>query len=384
MRVPTWTAQQIGRRASNASQWMVTNAESVAAGVVIVVLLTVGGYYFYKWYTRTLSDDLLDVLQDRSSVTVLMHENPDPDAMACALGIQRLAAVEDCDTRLCYPGGIRHHENRAFRAVLDLSFEEIDSADEINHEVLVVDHQQPRGFDGAEKVSPFAIVDHHQDTYTDEVEFGHIEPEIGACATLVAEYLQQQGLSFTSKADNPDVPPYITTGLLYGIMSDTQNLTQSVTERDYKAAMSLYPGADEDRLHRISSPKIDAEALEARANAVYSREVDGSFAVSDIDEVSNPDAIPQAADELVQLEGVSAVIVFAECGDVFRFSGRAYDDRVHMGAGLRSAFENIDGANAGGHSRMGGGQISKEALSEAGITKADVEERLFEAMKGER
>jgi nanoRNase/pAp phosphatase (c-di-AMP/oligoRNAs hydrolase) len=106
------------------------------------------------------------------------------------------------------------------------------------------------------------------------------------------------------------------------------------------------------------------------------------FVVSDVGEVSNVDTIAQAAEELLRLEGVTAVAVFGEKDGVYHVSGRSRDDRVHMGHALDLAVsELVDGA-AGGHARMGGGQIPVGAVgSEA--DRANLADRLFTAMNGE-
>lgn len=378
-----------GRRQIETLRNLAVNEPLVFIGLVIsVIVFSIILYFLYRKLTRTRSDKLQYILSSHPKITVLMHENPDPDAMASALGVHRLADEVDTMVNLRYAGRIGHHENRAFRAVLDLNFDRIESADEIdkNEEVIVVDHQSPRGFDGCETINPIAIIDHHEDRYTGDSAYIHIEPDIGSCSTLITEYFKEQNLSFheEKQGKNPDINSTLATALYYGIMTDTTNLTQNVDKRDYEAAMKLYRIVDSEKLHRISTPKIDGESLEVKANAIYSKEIEGSFSVSDVGEVSNPDSIPQAADELVRQEGISAVVVMGEYENVIRFSGRAYDDRVHMGAALETAIDDIKGAGAGGHTKMGGGQITKEQLSDNGLTKEELKQRFFRVLKGER
>ena len=117
------------------------------------------------------------------------------------------------------------------------------------------------------------------------------------------------------------------------------------------------------------------------------KDVNGPFAVCDLGSIPNVDAIPQAADELMHLEGVSAVVVFGEKDGTLHLSGRSRDDRVHMGNALSAAVEGIPMSSAGGHARMGGGQVSAEHMSglrpESGMTREEFGDRLFDAMTGE-
>lgn len=341
------------------------------------------GEWLYINYIRRKSTEFLKNIEDEEEISVLIHSNPDPDAMATALGVKRLAKKVNTEVTIHYPGWIKHHENRAFRAVLDLTFDHITEADDIDNDYLVVvDHQEPRGFDGAEELEPDSVIDHHDSTYTGDAEFVHIEPDIGSCSTLIVEYMDQQNISFKSSKNNPDVTEQLATGLYYGIKTDTADFSREVSNRDYKAAQLLYQRVNTEELFRIANPKIDAETFEVKSEAFHTREVEGPFAISHVGEVQNSDTIPQAADELSRLEGISAVIVMGFDKDVLRLSGRTYDARVHMGSALEHALSDMEGANAGGHSQMGGGQIPREYLDENDVSIGDIKEILFDTLNG--
>jgi nanoRNase/pAp phosphatase (c-di-AMP/oligoRNAs hydrolase) len=99
------------------------------------------------------------------------------------------------------------------------------------------------------------------------------------------------------------------------------------------------------------------------------------------------DAIPQAADELLRLEGVTAVVVFGDSDGDLRLSGRSRDDRVHMGKTLQAVVKDVPMSSAGGHARMGGGQLSIEHMNGIGLSdgmnRVEFQDRLFDAMVGD-
>jgi nanoRNase/pAp phosphatase (c-di-AMP/oligoRNAs hydrolase) len=297
-------------------------------------------------------------------------------------------------TTLHYPGQIRHQENRAFETVLDLDFDRIESVAELpDAPVVLVDHNEPRGFSGAESIDPIAVVDHHPGGGEGSA-FTDVRPDNGACASIFAEYFEEMGWETVDherveKLAETDgvVPSEVATGLLYGIQSDTKALTKGCSTAEFEASAYLYPGVDEDRLDRIANPEVDAEVLDIKATAITRRTVQNAFAVSDVGVVSNVDAIPQAADELLRLEGVTAVVVFGDKDGTIHLSGRSRDDRVHMGKALRAVVEDVPMAGAGGHARMGGGQLSIEHMEgigpSEGLSREQFETRLFEAMAGE-
>ena len=365
----------------------------VVAGVAVVVVLAlvVGLAVLVRRLTRTPGGRLRRVLADHDRVSVLMHPNPDPDAMAAAQGVAELASSVDTEAVLQHPGQIRHQENRAFETVLDLDLEQIETADDIDADaVVLVDHNEARGFPGADGLSPVAVIDHHPGDGTGSA-FSDVRPAYGAAATILAAYFEELGV----EPGDPDaetsanaLPSDVATGLLYGIQADTKHLTKGCSPAEFDAASYLYGGIDEEALDRIANPEVDTEVLEVKAKAITERDVRGAFACSDVRTVSNVDAIPQAADELLRLEGVTAIVVLGEADGTVHLSGRSRDDRVHMGKALQAAVEGIPMAEAGGHARMGGGQVSVEHMNGLGpgegVSRTDLRERLFEAMTGDR
>ncbi|WP_275739011.1 bifunctional oligoribonuclease/PAP phosphatase NrnA [Halorhabdus sp. SVX81] len=394
MSVPGPAAGAVGQVGVEEFLDRVTADPLLAAAVIVAVLLVlIGLALIVRRVRRSPGQRLRRILADHDRVSVLMHPNPDPDAMAAAQGVAELASAVDTEAVLQHAGQIRHQENRAFETVLDLDLEQIETAGDIDADpVVLVDHNEARGFPGADGIEPVAVIDHHPGDGTGTV-FTDIRPEYGACATIVAEYFEEQGIEpgdpdAEESSDGCTLPTAAATGLLYGIQADTNHLTKGCSPAEFGAASYLYAGIDEEALDRIANPEVDTEVLEVKARAITARDVRGAFACSDVGTISNVDAIPQAADELLRLEGVTAIVVFGEVEDTLHLSGRSRDDRVHMGKALQAAVEDIPMAEAGGHARMGGGQISVEHMNGLGpgegVTRADVQERLFEAMTGDR
>jgi len=363
-----------------------TDPGVVAGAALALAALSLLVYGLYVRIVRSPATELRAALSDTDEVAILTHPNPDPDAMASALGVSFLADSVDTDATIQFPGEIRHQENRAFRTVLDLDMEQIDERSEIAaDDVVLVDHNVARGFEGAGGVEPYAVVDHHPGDGTGE-RVTDVRPDYGACATILAEYLETLDVSVGENGDAA-LPDDIATGMVFGIQSDTDRLTRGCSTAEFDAASYLYPGIDEDRLDRIANPQVAEEVLLTKARAVQAKEVRGSFSVCDLESVPNVDAIPQAADELMQLEGVTAVVVFGEVEGTLHLSGRSRDDRVHMGNAVRSVVEEIPMADGGGHARMAGGQVSLDHMEgigpSEGLTREEFVDRLFAAMAGE-
>ena len=361
--------------------------------VVATVAVVIGGWWVVRWFRRPPGVRLRRLLGDYDEIAVVMHPNPDPDAMSCAMGISRIAESVETDATLQYAGEIRHQENRAFRTVLDLDMESIEASSQLAADaVVLVDHNTPRGFAGSQTVEPIAVVDHHPGNGAG-TEFTDVRTEYGAASTIIVEYLNELDATMVGDEENGDgggleVSPELATGLLYGIQSDTNHLTNGCSRAEFDACAALYEGVDQDLLERVANPQVSDDVLQVKATAITQKRVEGPFAVCDVGEIGNVDAIPQAADELMHLEGVTAVVVYGENDGTIHLSGRSRDDRVHMGETLRHAISDIPMANAGGHARMGGGQVSVDHMNgigpSEGVSKDEFEERLFSAMAGER
>ncbi|WP_255170206.1 DHH family phosphoesterase [Natrononativus amylolyticus] len=358
--------------------------------VVSLAAVVVGGWWLVRWLRRPPGARLRNLLAKQEAVTVLMHPNPDPDAMACAMGVAEIARAAGTDATLQYPGEIRHQENRAFRTVLGLEFEHVESASDLASDaVVLVDHNTARGFTGAQMIEPLVVVDHHPGNGSGTA-FTDVRTDYGAASTIVAEYLEEIGATVDPADDSTSlaISPELATGLIYGILSDTNHLTKGCSTAEFDACRYLFPGIDEDLLDRIANPQVSDDVLRTKARAITEKRVEGPFAVCDVGDINNVDAIPQAADELMQLEGVTAVVVYGKYDGTLHLSGRSRDDRVHMGETLRHAVSDIPMANAGGHARMGGGQLSVEHMNgigpSDGISVSEFEDRVFSALAGER
>ena len=383
-----------------------STASTALAGLLALVVVLGVGYLLYRYLRKTPGEAFAGVVDSLDSVAVLMHSDPDPDAMASAVAAAEIARGQNTEANIYYPGRIQRDENRAFETVLDLECERIERGDEIAEEaVVLVDHNRIRELKNDGVVDVVAVVDHHPGDGTGE-RFTDVRPGIGACASIFSEYFDDLGrtpedswidphpeddteaLKLAEAREEGWLPASIATGLVYGIQTDTKNLTSGCTTADFEAVRYLYGGIDSDRLDRMANPDIDAEMLDVKARAITDRDVRPPFAISDVGTVSNSEAIPQAADELERLDSVSAVVVMGDKDGVIRLAGRSTDDRVHMGKMLGTLTDGIPLAGGGGHARMGGGRIHIEHMEGLGpgegLSREEFKEQLFEAMNGER
>jgi nanoRNase/pAp phosphatase (c-di-AMP/oligoRNAs hydrolase) len=283
-------------------------------------------------------------------LAVVMHDNPDPDAIASAVALAMLSEALGTPATPCYFGEISHQENRAMVNLLDLELEGLASADAAIERFAgfaLVDHSRPGVNDQLpEDLDVDVVIDHHPPRGGVPAVYADLRADVGATSTLVLDHLHRYGIVPSST---------VATALMYGIRVDTDDFAREVSKLDFEAAASILPSVDEGLLARIESPSVSGDTMSTFATAIEDREVRGSVLVSCVGRISDRDALPQAADKLLTMEGITTVLVYGLMGDDVFMSARARGTNVDLGETLRMAFDHI--GSAGGHADMAGAQV---------------------------
>ncbi len=289
------------------------------------------------------------ILRQIDKLAVVPHDNPDPDAIASAVGLRALAERFGCECTVCYYGEINHQENRAFVNVLALDLTELAPGEQLPESdgIALVDHSRAGINDQLPEETPIDIViDHHPPRTPVDARYVDLRSDVGATSTLITEYLEQQGLPLDET---------VASALLFGIHVDTDRFKREVSTADFEAAATLVKTADMDALSRIESPNISGRTLDTVTRAYRNRTVVGPHVLAPVGLFSDRDALSQAADHLLTLDGIETTLVYGIMDDVIYLSARAQSDEVDIGETLRQAFEQV--GSAGGHADMAGGQI---------------------------
>jgi nanoRNase/pAp phosphatase (c-di-AMP/oligoRNAs hydrolase) len=283
-----------------------------------------------------------------SKLGIVLHDSPDPDAIASGLALNYIAENAGTEAVILYHGEVGHQVNRAFVNLLDIEMHRIEEVelDEFAGFALV-DTSPGANNSLPEEIEPDIIIDHHPPTKTNfSSYFVDIRPGTGSCATILTKYLQQLDLPIEKE---------LATALIHGIRTDTQEFKRNTSPADLTAAAFLYPLVDHTLLSQIETPPMSTETLDVLGEAIGNRMVKGSYLISNVGFVMDRDALVQAADHLLNLEGISTVIVFGLGDEKIHITGRNKDVRVNIGTVLQEAFGDI--GTAGGHSTAGAAQV---------------------------
>ncbi len=330
--------------------------------------------------------DLLRTLRGLDGpLAVVMHDNPDPDAIAAAIALAQVAESVGVAADACYYGSISHQENRALVNLLELDLRNFEAEEDVSEYagVALVDHSRPGVNDGLpEDTHVDIVIDHHPPRAPIEADFVDLRHDVGATSTLLVDYLERLELQPTER---------VASALLYGIRIDTKDFTREASDVDFEAAAHLVSHVDWKTLDRIESPSVSPEVLRTTARAIHNRTVRGEVLATNVGIIRDRDSLAQAADLLLDMEGVRVTLVYGVIDDVVYVSGRARGTSLDLGETLRDALDAI--GSAGGHADMAGAQIplgiigemeDEEERSDEEITRRVsevIETRVFETME---
>ena len=311
-------------------------------------------HHIRKLHSSRLALRLYDLLAAwEGTLCIVTHLNPDPDSISSAMAlsmIARHASHNKLNCRILYEGDIGHQENRAFINLLEIKMERLTPQilSECNY-IALVDSSAPGANNELPKTTRVnIIVDHHKngERPPGAADFVYIRPGVGATASIMTQYLMELDIPVSKS---------VATALLYGIRADTRDFKRNVTPQDLNYAAFLLPLTDSDLLDKITSPSISQETVEIMGNAIRNRRIRSGYLFSNVGFIRNRDALPQAADILIHLEGVNTALVYGISDQNIVISGRNKDIRLHLGNVMAEAFGPI--GEAGGHATMAAAMI---------------------------
>ncbi len=313
-----------------------------------------------RLHVTRIAQRLYSLLESWEGVLgIVTHNNPDPDAISSAMAlaaIARTASDRRLQTRILYDGNIGHQENRAFVNLLDIRMEKC-TAQQLKEcrYLALVDASAPGVNNNIPMGTPVNIViDHHraEDEAVAAAEFVDIRPGMGATASILTQYLQDLDVPVDKK---------VATGLMYGIRADTRDFRRNVTPQDLNYVAFLLPLADNDLLDKIMSPSLSKETLDVLGKAIHDRVIRSGYLFSNVGYIRNRDALPQAADYLLNLEGVNTALIYGIGDTGIILIARSRDVRINLGTVLAEAFGEI--GDAGGHPNMAAAVIPLTVFS---------------------
>ena len=339
------------------------------------VIKTSEGYEFFggnsrsvekrsKVRSRIVANALKDIILQTDNVLVMGHKMSDLDSVGSAVGVaaivkalERKVHIVIDENRTLANNLIDWVKQEEGHENLFITAERAQTMVDANTLLIIVDtHTSKMAEDTyiCDLCRRKVIIDHHRkmvDYIADTVVSYH-EPYASSASELVTELLQYM------LPTNAKLTPVESGALLSGIMLDTRNFSEKAGVRTFEAAAYLRRQyLDMSTIIKLFA--IPKEIYEAKASLVNKAETYKGVAISMSDEFTDEVqlAIPQAANDLLTLEGVEASVVAVKVNDTIRISARSLG-----GMNVQVLMEYIGG---GGHLTMAGAQLKDVTLSEA-------------------
>jgi nanoRNase/pAp phosphatase (c-di-AMP/oligoRNAs hydrolase) len=274
------------------------------------------------------AERLAEVIDSGEHLAILAHRSPDPDSIASAVALKAIAEARGVEADIIYEGEIGHQENRAFVNLFGIDLMPRDRVDLDDYDVVaLVDYAKAAepGIEGGVDI----FIDHFEPEADYDARFVDVRPNVSSTSTILTKYIQEFDIQLDEE---------VATALLYGIRAETLDFKRDTTPADLTAAAYLYPFANHDTLEQVESPSMSPETLDVLADAIRNREVQGSHLVSNAGFIRDRDALSQAAQHLLNLEGITTTAVFAIADDTIYLTARSKDIRMNIGSVLDDAF----------------------------------------------
>ncbi len=314
-----------------------------------------------KVRSRVTANSLMELIGQSSQVFIMSHKNADLDSMGAAMGIACLC----------------RKKNKPFYIVVDLQqnaserlIEEIQQVNEYKHAfisgqdaillcdnrstLVVVDTNRPDQVENKhllEAIPKVCVVDHHRRAadYIKPVVVNLHEPYASSAAELVTELLQYA-------VEKKDVLPIEAKSLMAGIFLDTKSFNVRTGERTFEAAAFLRQlGADTVEVKKLL--QNDFQDTVAKHQIIKSaRLYRQDLAIAALNSATSRTLAAQAADELLNISGITASFVLYPDGDQVIISARSIGD-----ANVQMILEPLGG---GGNTATAGAQVKGSTVKE--------------------
>ncbi len=324
-----------------------------------------------KVKSRVIATALKELIESAESVMVMGHKLADADALGSAIGVVRIAKNFKKSVHI-----VLDQRTVTVKRVIDMmkdveDYEGIfifsEDAAEITDEntlLVVVDTHRPNYTECPALIDickNTVVIDHHRRgaEFIDKAALVFHEPYASSTCEMITEVLQYIGNGIKPLKEEAQA-------LLAGIALDTKNFTFRAGVRTFEAASFLKrSGADTVEVKKVFQSDLDAYKLRAMLIS-ESKILSGGMAICASENEDNrisKELAAQVADELLNINNVSASFMVLRYGDEVHISARSLGTiNVHL------IMEKLGG---GGHQTIAGAQLKDVTLTRATELLAD-------------
>jgi nanoRNase/pAp phosphatase (c-di-AMP/oligoRNAs hydrolase) len=283
-------------------------------------------------------------------VLVLVHDYPDPDSLAGALGLCHLLDEWGIEGVIGHGRGMGRADNKAMAGLLCIEHTLIGELDVASFRgALLVDTQPCAGNNSLpDNLSVLGVLDHHPspESLCQDIPHLDVRTDIGASSTMVLQYLEAEGVA---------PPTELATALFLGIKTDTRDLLRGASRDDIDAYVRLLPTADLDIVQKVTHGPLPDEYFAMLRSALENAVRHDDALVTDVGAVPEPDLLSAVSELMLRTKGTAWSFATGTHEDCAYLSLRARPGQRNAGNIMRQ----IIGTSGygGGHGLAAGGLI---------------------------
>jgi c-di-AMP phosphodiesterase-like protein len=314
-----------------------------------------------KVKSRVMASAMGELVADASQVLVMGHKTPDMDAVGAAVGVCAIARFKGVPCRIVRPHGPTPADELYERVGrlpqyegVFLDPQEAMVRADSQSLLVVVDTNRPEQVQDQELLAScnkVAVIDHHRRaaTYIEGAALNFHEPYASSACELVAELIAYL-------MEPTDLLPGEAQAMMAGLMLDTKNFTMRTGGRTFEAAAMLRrAGGDTGEVRKLFQTNLsDAVAKYGIIQAAKPYRQD--IAIAAVDNTVGRVTAAQAADELLNIAGISASFVLYPDGERVIVSARSI--------GSVNVQVIVEALGGGGNAAAAGAQIPDRTVEE--------------------
>jgi len=290
--------------------------------------------------TRSLVKQYQRHFEDAGRVLILLHNDPDPDALASGLALRNLLRRTRTTAIIGAFHGVTRPENQRMTNLLDITVESITAESLAQFDRIATIDVQPHYFGGLlNRVD--LVIDHHPERSNSQTLFKDVRSDFGSTATIMTNHL---------RAINANISERVATALLYAIKSDTLFLSRQTNRSDLDAFTFLYQLANTQLVRKIEGSGITSERLKYVTKASQTGQIRDQVFTACLGMVPREDIVTYVSDFLLQVEDIKWTVVAGQIDDKIVISVRNVGYTRHAGTFINKWFDDI--GSAGGHRAM--------------------------------
>jgi nanoRNase/pAp phosphatase (c-di-AMP/oligoRNAs hydrolase) len=307
---------------------------------------------FSRSLTRARVQQYQRYFSDADRVLIMLHNDPDPDAMASGLALRNVLRRTKTTAIIGAIQGVTRPENQRMVNLLDIHVEAITAASLKEYDRIAMVDVQPHYFGGLiDRVD--LVIDHHPEQPGYTAVFKDIRADYGSTSTILTEHLRAVDVNISERT---------ATAMLYAIKSDTLFFNRSTNRVDLEAFSYLYPLSDAALIRKMEGAEITLERLDFVLKAFKGGTLSDQVFSAFLGALPREDFIPYVADFYLQLEDVKWTVIGGIVNDSLVVSVRNLGYTKNAGEFVRRFFADI--GSAGGHRAMAKAVVPMRAFRE--------------------